>query len=649
MADIYLNQDQIKEIWKQFMAGETLEFSDLSKDILDSWKRSKENQVSYEPTQAPIIFQGEMLTRHKNTTEELIMISLPIMENIFRFMADAGFVIVLSDREGCLLEVIGSDEAKEKGRLGNFIPGSQWDEKTVGTNSIGTALFLDQPIQIQGREHYCRMFHPWCCSTAPIHDPEGKIHGTLTIAGPLDKVHPHTLGMVVTAVRAIETQLELRKALHSLEHASNYKNAVMESISEGILAVDSQANVTHINSIMARYLGVDPNETGQKFFELLSPENKDVYDIVQNNHIVTDYEIGIYTSNGLNTYLLTTRPIHGDEISEGMVLLIHEIKRAQRLAQRMSGSEGRLTFANLIGKDPKFLKTIDLARQAAGSSSTVLLLGESGTGKEVFAQSIHNAGIRKRAPFVAINCGAIPRELMASELFGYDDGAFTGAKRGGKIGKFELAQGGTVFLDEIGEMPLDLQTTLLRVLESKTITRVGGNKEIPVDFRIIAATNKDLNAEISQGRFRQDLFYRLNVFLIKIPPLRERKDDIPLLAAHLIENLCVNLKKEAIVKVDKKVWEAFNSYDWPGNVRELQNMLERVVNVCNDVILTMEHLPQEFIHSNESPSFDLPVKEYEKELIQNLLEIHNRNITRVARELGIARTTLYSKIDKYDL
>ncbi|NLW43566.1 MAG: sigma-54-dependent Fis family transcriptional regulator [Syntrophomonadaceae bacterium] len=649
MTEKNLTQDEIKQIWKRYVTGQTSECPGLRKVIFESWERSKKNRVSFQLTHAPMVYEGEMLEKHKNTLREFIDISLPVMENLYKFVADAGFVIVLSDKDGCILEVIGPEEAKETGKIVNFVPGGQWSEDIAGTNSIGTAIVIDQPIQIRGREHYCLMFHPWSCSAAPIHDPNNRIVGTLTIAGPIDKVHPHTLGMVVTAVRAIETQMRLQEALRTLESNNNYKTAVMESISEGILAIDSQGKITHMNNIMARYLGIDPHETGKVFVELLDPKNKDVYDIVHNRHIVTDYEIDIHSRHGRSTYLLTTRPIHGDGVSEGLVLVVSELKRAQRLAQRMSGAEGTLTFSNLIGKNPKFLETVDLARKAAGSISTVLLLGESGTGKEVFAQAIHNGSLRKRGPFVAINCGGIPRELIASELFGYADGAFTGAKRGGKMGKFELAQGGTIFLDEIAEMPLDLQATLLRVLETKTITRVGGNKEIPVDVRIIAATNKDLNEMVSQGKFRHDLFYRLNVFTIKIPPLRERKDDIPLLVFHLIENLCVKLKKEPIVKVDKQVWEAFDNYDWPGNVRELQNVLERVVNVCNDVVLTMEHLPQELLSRKSPPSFDLPVQSYEKELIRSLLEKHNRNITRVARELGIARTTLYSKIAKYGL
>lgn len=639
----------MKKLWERYVTGEVQHCPGLNEIIMESWHRSKRNKVSYQPAQAPMVFNGEMLAKHKEKLRDIITISLPIMENLFRFVADAGFIIVLSDWEGFLLEVIGSEAEKEIGLRANFVPGAHWSEEIVGTNSIGTALFLDQPIQVRGNEHYCRMFHPWCCSTATIHDPDERIIGTLTIAGPLEKVHPHTLGMVVTAVSAIENQLKLKKALLSLEFANNYKNAVMESISEGILAVDSEGHVTHVNSIMARYLGVRPEQTGAMFDQLISDENKEIYDIVGEKRIVTDCEIDLYTKDGANAYLLTTRPIHGGQFSEGMVLLIDEIKRAQRLAQRMGGSEGRLTFSNLIGKDPHFIQTVDLARKAAGSASTVLLLGETGTGKEVFAQSIHNAGIRKRGPFVAINCGAIPRELIASELFGYTEGAFTGAKRGGKIGKFELAQGGTIFLDEIAEMPLDLQTTLLRALETRTISRVGGNEETPVDVRIIAASNKDLLEEIRRGKFRQDLFYRLNVFTIKIPPLRERKGDIPLLASHFMESLCLKLKKEPIIKVDREIWEIFNQYDWPGNVREMQNVMERIVNVCNDVIVTVAHLPEELLPDKKSIKLDKPIREYERDLIENLLQVHNRNITRVARDLGIARSTLYEKMAKYGI
>ncbi len=649
MTTTNLTQNQLKDLWKKYMNNESYDCRSMRKLILASWERCKENEVNHLPHKIPLLYDEEQLVKHKSKLHELLDISLPIMENLYKFVADAGFLVVLCDAQGCILELIGSEEIKEAGKPGNFIPGAVWSEAASGTNSIGTSLYLGRPIQVRGREHYCLMFHHWCCSAAPIHDAEGKIIGALDISGPLDKVHTHTLGMIVTAVSAIETQLKLRNALYLIESANNYKNAVMESISEGLMAIDNNCRVTHINRIMASYLDINQDDMGKQFYEIISENNKELYDIIVNNTFVTDYEINIDTREGKHTYLVTSRPINGEENCEGTVLLFSEITRVRRLVQRMSGSEGTLTFSDLIGKDETFLETVDLALKSAGSNSNVLLLGESGTGKDLFAQAIHNASIRKNGPFVAINCGAIPRELIASELFGYTDGAFTGAKRGGKLGKFEIAHNGTIFLDEIGEMPLELQTTLLRVLEARTITRLGGHDNIPIDARIIAATNKDLNTEVNQGKFRQDLYYRLNVFTIKVVPLRERKDDIPLLVEHFIESLCLKLKKQPIKKVDKKVWEVFNNYHWPGNVRELQNVLERVVNVCNEPVLRFEHLPKEIILMSKSRCLDLPVRSYERELICNLLELHNRNISRVAAEMGIARTTLYHKIAKYNI
>jgi len=275
------------------------------------------------------------------------------------------------------------------------------------------------------------------------------------------------------------------------------------------------------------------------------------------------------------------------------------------------------------------------SKAAAGSDSTILLLGESGTGKDVFAQAIHNASGRNRGPFVAINCGAIPRELIASELFGYTEGAFTGAKRGGSPGKFELADGGTLFLDEIGEMPAELQTTLLRVLEQKTVTRIGGTEVIPVNVRIIAATNKDLSKEVVRGTFRQDLYYRLNVVSIRLAPLRERKEDIIPLARHFIGHLSAKLGKEPL-KLENKVTSLIQSYCWPGNVRELQNVVERALHLAKGNNFTEDLLPEEILSGSTAQGNGLsgakPVNEYERETISRLLKnFENKEVIAVSR------------------
>ncbi|OPZ75531.1 MAG: Limonene hydroxylase [Firmicutes bacterium ADurb.Bin456] len=307
----------------------------------------------------------------------------------------------------------------------------------------------------------------------------------------------------------------------------------------------------------------------------------------------------------------------------------------------------------MIGEDVNFRGTLMLAKTAANSDSTVLLLGESGTGKDVFAQAIHNSSNRKRGPFVAINCGAIPRDLIGSELFGYTEGAFTGAKKGGSPGKFELADGGTIFLDEIGDMPAELQSNLLRVIEDKSIRRIGGTSIIPVNVRIIAATNRDLEKAIKQGNFRTDLYYRLNVITIRMVPLRKRQRDIEILLLHFLKQLGEQMGKE-IIQVDDRVLKLIKTYPWPGNIRELQNAVERALHLADGPVLLPEHLPEEITRSLRQKCFPLenklsPVEDYEKQVIMQLLEENKGNLTWVASRLNIARTTLYRRMAKYGI
>jgi transcriptional regulator with PAS, ATPase and Fis domain len=333
-----------------------------------------------------------------------------------------------------------------------------------------------------------------------------------------------------------------------------------------------------------------------------------------------------------------------------------------------------LNFTDIIGESNIIKEIIRIASRASENEGTVLLEGESGTGKEIFAQAIHNRSQRKRGPFIAVNCGAIPRELVGSELFGYIEGAFTGAARGGRPGKFELASHGTIFLDEIGDMPLAQQVSLLRVLQERSIIRIGDNKEIPVDVRVICASNKSLFHEVQKGNFRQDLYYRLNVISIKIPPLREREEDIELLFRHFVRTMGHKSGYD-IKEIDSKIFRYLLEYPWPGNVRELQNVVERMMNFSTSNILTVGNLPEEIIrgvtYNNEEREKTEPAKireaapqisidevrarkkqnleEEDRVIIQNLLLKYNGNITHVANALNSSRNTIYRKIRKYEI
>jgi len=323
------------------------------------------------------------------------------------------------------------------------------------------------------------------------------------------------------------------------------------------------------------------------------------------------------------------------------------------MVNKIVGASAIFTFNDIVGKSEKLKSTLNLAKISSGIDSTILLQGESGTGKEMFAQAIHNASCRKEKPFVFLNCGAIPRELVASELFGYVEGAFTGAREGGHAGKFELADGGTLFLDEIGDMPFDAQVSLLRVLETKRITRVGGNEVIPVDVRVIAATNKDLQKEAASGNFREDLYYRLNVFPIQIPTLRERKDDIRVFINYFIEKYSSKIQKN-FSGISPEFYRALELYPWPGNVRELQNTLQLILNTAkNNTNLTYSNIPEHITDgstiSQESPESLPSLDEIEKKAIIKTLETTRYNFSKTAEILKIGRSTLYRKIEKYDI
>ncbi len=301
---------------------------------------------------------------------------------------------------------------------------------------------------------------------------------------------------------------------------------------------------------------------------------------------------------------------------------------------------------DIYGKNFKFLRTLDQARMVSRSNSSVLLLGKSGTGKDIFAQAIHNASARREGPYVAINCGAIPRDLIVSELFGHEEGAFTGSRRGGNQGKFELADGGTIFLDEIAETPLELQTALLRVIEDKSISRIGGKRVRPVDVRIIAATNKDLKEEIRKGIFREDLYYRINVFTIEMVPLSERLDDIPLLVEAFIKKF-EGIMGKKIEKMDEQIIKIFMAYPWPGNIRELQNTIERMMNYVQTSMLTVDLIPVEISRGSESGEINSPA-DFERHMISNMLNL-NLSKNEIARRLKVSRPTLYRKRKKHRL
>ena len=445
-------------------------------------------------------------------------------------------------------------------------------------------------------------------------------------------------------------------------------NMALDNIEFGTLVVDAEGIVTFYSKSYERFLGIPRAQVlGRHVAEVI--ENTRMHVVLQTG----EPEIGWkHTIKGQN--MVVQRVPIRDEVGRivGAVgqVMFRDVAEITELAQKLNLLESKLehyerelehlrsskyTFDHIIGTSHAIEEAKRMAMRAADGSSTVLLLGESGVGKELFAHAIHHASPRRSRAFVRVNCSSIPRELMESELFGYAAGAFTGAGRRGKPGKFELANQGSIFFDEIGEMPLDMQAKLLRVLQEKEVERVGGTKTMGVDFRLIAATNADPEVLVKEGRLRRDVFYRLNVVPIRIPALRERREDIAAISWHLL----ARLREEQGIRplgLSVEVLELFQRYDWPGNIRELMNVLERASYAAEGSQIEIEHLPL-FMHEarggrardRRRSNLREALKEAERDALLQALTMAKGNKVKAAKLLGIHRTGLYQRLVRLNL
>ena len=642
--------EELYNIWKQFMNNGNCDLNGLSNEVALSWKRSKEANVDSLGEFRSV--DEKMVNKVRKNNQLLIAIVSPFLEFIESFIRDTGFMITLVDKDGFILDVRGDTQALERAKQNMLVEGANRSEKKSGTNAISLALIENKPFQIMGPEHYKKSGHDWTCSAAPIHDTIGSIIGVLNLSGHHSLLHKHTLGMVISLVQAIEREFHILEKNAVLLLANERLKAVIDSVSEGVVSIDQSGIIIGSNSKFEEMFHLSKSELQEKKITEIFKKEISLLDVFRTGHEYFDREEFLSTRSVSVPSMITGRKIlnkQGEIVS--VVGIIKEKKEVYRLVNRIAGAKAVFTFDSLVHQDLQMAKIISMAQTVAGTDTRVLLEGESGTGKELFAQAIHNASQRHAGPFVAVNCSAIPRELIESELFGYAEGSFTGAKKGGKPGKFELADGGTLFLDEVNSMPLEMQVKLLRVLQQNEIMCLGGERAVPINVRIIAASNQSLEELVEEGRFRLDLFYRLGVVVFKIPPLRERITDIPLLFSHLLQKITESMGK-SITYSPEELIPILCAYDWPGNVRELENYIERAVVLTHSGVLTAESFPDKMtvkISGNleDNSSSYLAIKE--REAIQKILILFNGNISKTAKSLGISRNTLYTKIKTYGL
>ncbi|MDA8426062.1 MAG: sigma-54-dependent Fis family transcriptional regulator [Treponema sp.] len=614
--------------------------------IRRSFERCRSYGVDGNAVHSRRIIDGAAFEERLARRRSLIRAAGPFIDRLYGFVKGSGFFAILTDEEGCILSMDGDDAILSEAYGLRMIPGAFMDEKSIGTNAMGTALAEGMPVQVSGAEHFITAYHRWTCSGAPIRDHEGRVVGSLDLTGDCDDVHLHTLGMVVAAANAIEAILVLDARNADLRENQRFAETLVDSIEAGIVSAALDGKLLSVNSHALSLFGYSRDEMLAHRAEELFVGWPDVLGACVSGREYQNEDVLVSSHKNRLYFNLSAYPIKDEEDrAEAVILVFKDVRKVRRQADQIAGRRAVYTFDKIIGSSPKLLEVVDIARKVADSRSTVLITGESGTGKEIFAQAIQNASPRRDQSFVVINCGAIPRTLIESELFGYVDGAFTGARRGGQSGKFEVADGGTIFLDEVGEMPIDLQTRLLRVIEEGTVTRVGDTHDIPVDVRIIAATNKDLRAEVERGNFRMDLFYRLDVLPLHLPPLREQRESIPVLVDYYMRRISRRINKRP-VSIDPSYMEALTAYDWPGNVRELENLIELMINTERLPPLPSPAAAIRSARAEQVRSGSLDEAELQR--IREALAQCGDNVSSAARLLGIGRNTLYRKVQRLD-
>lgn len=610
-----------------------LDSDNMQREIRASYERSLGYGIDPKQKKNPdqIFLDHQALKKQRKKDKLFYALGTAQIKELYQVFAGHGFCVVIADREGYLLDMIGDEDIVTKLKEVNCALGYRWTERDVGTAAIPLVLAKQISVQVTGHECFFARKQGYTNSAAPIFGLKDELLGVIAITGKADQVHPHTLGMVKTAAKAIENQIRMKKQSIELYVKNRYLSTILESINNVVIVVDHKGVITHINQSGKTILDWPDRVTGQKLRSLVG-DQFDWHHWIESNTKIANLEVIIKKADGTPIHIMgDIDPIHGPKgLVSGGLFIFKEIRNVHKLVHHMAGTQARLSFWNILGSSRELQTTKALAKQAAMGNSTVLITGETGTGKDMFAQAIHSQSDRKDQPFVVIHCGAIPRELLESELFGYAEGSFTGARKGGRPGKLELANGGTVFLDEIGDMPSEMQVKLLRVLQSGEICRIGEHTPFEVDLRIIAATNIDLQREIERKNFRKDLFYRLNVFPISIPPLRARKEDIMLLANHFLNRNRIAFKKSS-VGFSELSERLLYTYHWPGNVRELENYIERAVNLVNGPMIEPAHLGisenapvQMEIGPDDEPLLQLA----EKKIIGQVIRQTHNNIAR---------------------
>jgi len=654
------NQELIKKCKNGVLNNLPYDSNMIPSYILESWLRSK--QTGLNPSDQRFPQQTRDFTTLSRITDYTKYSRSRIVEYYdtkHTLMDKLGAVFLYLDPNLSIYSKDGNGKLLAELKKKNIKFGSNFDESLIGTNAVSLAQRLNKTVCLFGEEHYLEALTNYVCIAKPLYNELHNNFFYCMIVMPLANYNE-------TAMAAVDYIFEADKVnvgqyeLPEVAITNEILKLHLQQNNSISIMVDSQGIIVYVNNQFAKVFEKNLNLVGGKQLTDVLPEIGFAFNCLKTGKSLSLQEVLFPNiSTCQNSYFMDCIPVRKNDDYIGLAITLTNTVYFKKHLDTVGRKSAHFTFDDIIGQNQSFLLIKEMAAQAAHIPSNVLILGESGTGKELFAQAIHNAGNRRKQPFVPINCAAIPKELIGSELFGYVEGAFTGAKRGGAAGKFELADGGTLFLDEIADMPLDMQAVLLRVLEDQTVTRIGGSKSTRIDVRLIAATNQNLWEYVNEGKFRLDLYFRLNVVKLDLPPMRERMDDLELFINHFLKSLLTSYGKN-IESLAPEVLQLFSDYSWPGNIRQLRNVMERCIYLSQSRVIEMSDVPPDVLKSVESDknkyqsynSFDMsPVMtdipshdEYAKNKLKVLMLKHNGNKSAVAAELGISRNTLYKKL-----
>lgn len=630
--------ESVRNAREKFLTHGIIPAGVVTDTIVRSWQRSAERGIGIERGETRCTPRYDLMERRENN-HILLTCSQPVLESLYHEIAGTSSMVLLADSDGVVLHSIGDPDFVEQAQKVFLKPGGIWSEAVNGTNAIGTALEEKMTIQVHSSEHFIDKNRFLSCSATPIFNPKGGILGALDVSGDYRIHQQHTTALVRLSAQMIENQMFAPQFPDDIIICFHLRPEFIGTLYEGIAVFSPDGHFIAANRCALLQLGLDrarmPGQSFSSLFELSLAK------LLEQTRFVPQPVLKLPLRSGAEVY---GRVWAGTVISP--VTFMPTSPKAAEVVKsaRLNPAAETVPLAELEHGDPMMQAVISKALRVVEHDIPIMIEGESGTGKELLARGLHHAGPRRSGPFVPINCASIPEGLFESELFGYQEGAFTGAKRKGHIGKIREADNGTLFLDEIGEMPLNLQARLLRVLQDRTVSPLGGTGSYPVSIAVICATNRRVRDAVAEGKFREDLYYRLNGLLLTVPTLRERHDRV-LLAGKILEKLAGTGRKPCL---SPDVLDIFERHPWPGNIRQMHNVLRTAVALLgDDTEITVDELPEDFMEQadcSKAGRSGNALADVEARLILETLDRTGGNVAAAARIMGISRNTIHRKL-----